>query len=333
MTPRDTGGDRTGPIFVVGCGRSGTTLLRLMLTAHPNIGIPPEGTFMLGLIGRYYRNGGALSESVESFCSEVFRSDRLSEWNLDRDKVLQRLRSVKYKSYANLVDAVYREYLASLDEQKQRWGDKNIDYVLEIPKIFALFPNAKIIHMIRDGRDIAISYRRLPFGPSNVFSTAMFWRRRTLTGRRYGRSAGPKRYCEVKYEDLVSRPEQECRRICRFISEDFSLQMLRHHEYNKAKELVPRHRLAWHGHTLEPVTTSRMGQWKHEMCECDRAIFECLAGSVLQEFGYETHDFKIRPGLGAALVWMGATWFARGMVRRSLDFVREGTAVRTLWRR
>lgn len=308
--------DHVSPIFVLGCGRSGTTLVRLLLTAHPDIGIPPEGRFVLDLFGRYYRGGAVLSEPVERFCKAVVSSDRFDEWKLDHGRILERLRSVGKKTYANLVDAVYRVYLAHLESGKRRWGDKNIEYVMEIPKILRLFPDARIIHVIRDGRDVALSYRSVEFGPRDLFGSAVFWRRRTLRGRAAGRRAGSVRYLEVQYENLVSKPEDACRRMCAFLGEAFSSEMLEFHEYNRRKQLVPQHRLGWHGNTLKPITASRSGLWREQMPTRELMIFESVAGKALKEFGYETHDFRVPARLRLALLRNGVAWAGRGIGRR-----------------
>lgn len=282
---------------------------------------------MLDLFGKYYRNGAVVSDPVERFCDAVFRSDRFSEWHLDRQRVLARLRAITHRSYANLVDAVFCEYLASHDPRKRRWGDKNAPYVLGIPKIFKLFPHAKVIHVIRDGRDVAISYQDVPFGPKSAFGAALFWRRRVLAGRRYGRWAGPARYCEVKYEELVGHPEQVCRQVCDFLGETFSPEMLKYYEYNRRKGLVPKHRLAWHQYTLEPVTVSRVGRWKHGMSERDRMIFESLCGSAMEQFGYQTQRFRTPGNAWAALLWTGARWAVRGLWRRGWELLGGGMIV------
>lgn len=321
--PSEPTGNRLSPIFVLGCGRSGTTLLRLMLASHPSIGIPPEGTFLMDLFKRYYRNGAVMREPVERFCEAVFSSDRFSEWNLHRDRVLARLRDVETKTYANLADAVYTEYLASQDGRQVRWGDKNIDYVMEIPKIIRLFPYAKIIHVIRDGRDVAVSYRNVDFGPSRVFDVAVFWRRRTLTGRHYGRWAGPDRYCEVRYEDLVTRPEQECRRVCEFVGEEFNESMLTFHEHNRRNVLVPKHRLAWHKHTLEPVTTSQMGKWERDLSEQDVMVFEFVAGTALETFGYKTHNYVLPMSVRIKLALECVGWVSRKLPRKGFELLRR----------
>ncbi len=314
---------KKGPVFVLGCGRSGTTMMRLMLTAHPNIAIPPEGTFMMDLFRRYHRGGAPLRGTIDAFGERVLRSRHFRDWGLDREQVLAQMRAVAEPTYAKLVDAVYRVYLSKLGAGKCRWGDKNIDYVLEIPRVLKLFPTAKIIHMIRDGRDVACSYRNVEFGPRTLFGTAVFWRKRTLTGRAAGRWAGPDRYCEVQYEELVAQPEAQCRRICDFLDETYDPQMLAFHEYNKKKGLVPESSRAWHKHTLQPVTNSRVGQWRREMSEHDLMIFEAIAGSALRRFGYETHGFRVPVSMRAELIGMGATWFYRGLARRTKEFVRD----------
>ena len=305
------------PVFVLGCGRSGTTLVRLILSANARIGIPPEGHFLTDLYGRFYRGSAEIGEKVERFCDAVMRSDRFDEWKVERSRLLRRLEGVETKYYANLVDAVYREYLATLDGSKQRWGDKNIDYVLEIPRLLRLFPEAKIVHVIRDGRDVALSYREMDFGPTDLFSCAVFWRRRVVAGRNAGQIAGPDRYTELKYEDLVVHPEETCQRVCDFLGEPFSSEMLAFHEYNKEKELVPKHRLGWHQNTLKPITRSRSGLWRTKMKTREQMVFEAVAGEELRAFGYETHDFRIPAGLKLTILRDRAAWLGRGLSRRA----------------
>lgn len=317
MTASDRQSDaRPSPVFVLGSGRSGTTLVRLMLTAHPSIGIPPEGTFMMDLYRRWYRGGRPINEPVESFCDAVMSSDRFGEWKIDRDNLLARLTAVNPKTYANLVDAVYVEYLATLDANKSRWGDKNIDYVLELPRVIRLFPDARIIHVIRDGRDVLASYKNVKFGPKGALGVAMFWRKRVQTGRRVGRTLGATRYYELQYERLVAHPEDECRRVCAFLDEAFDPQMLNFHELNREKELVPAHRLQWHANTLKPVTTARTGRWREQLSPSEVRTFETIAGEALREFGYEPLHEPATPAQKAALIGAWSAWLVRGLRRR-----------------
>lgn len=311
------------PIFVLGSGRSGTTLVRLMLTAHPNIGIPPEGTFMMDLYRRWYRDGRVIDEPIDRFCDAVLASDRFSDWKIDRERLRAALSRVPEKTYAHLVDAVYGAYLSTLDERKARWGDKNIDYVLELPRVVRLFPNAKIIHVIRDGRDVLASYKNVKFGPKGALGVAMFWRKRVLTGRRVGRTLGESRYYELQYERLVASPEDECRRVCGFLGEAFTPQMLEFHQLNREKELVPAHRLEWHANTLKPVTTERTGRWRDQLAPDEVKTFEALAGPAMREFGYELQNERVSPGLRVSLMGEWCTWVVRGVRRRVAERLKS----------
>jgi hypothetical protein len=274
---------------------------------------------MMDLYRRWYRDGRPIDEPVERFCDAVLASDRFNEWKIERDRLLARLSRVAEKSYANLVDAVYVEYLATIDASKTRWGDKNIDYVLELPRVVRLFPDAKIVHVIRDGRDVLASYNNVKFGPKGALAVAMFWRKRVTTGRRVGRTLGDARYHELVYEQLVEAPDTECRRLCEFLGEAFTPQMLEFHQLNREKELVPAHRLEWHANTLKPVTTDRTGRWRDQLSPDEVKTFEAVAGPALREFGYETDNRRVSTAFRVSLIRDWCAWVARGVRRRVAD--------------
>jgi Sulfotransferase family len=248
----------TEPIFpfVVGCSRSGTTLLRAMLDAHPQLAVPPESHF-------------ALATDVRRLRRALRRERWFALWDLEAPD----LRGL------NVADAVRALFAAYAGKQgKPRYADKTPHYVSHLPELAGRFPEARFVHVIRDGRDVALSLREVPWGPDGVEEAAMHWRRRVLEGRAAG--LGPDRYRELRYEALVAGPEDELRSLAAWLDLPYDDAMLRYAE----RPLVvpyPEH----HGRLRQPPTPG-VRDWRREMPPADVARFEAVAGDALEALGY-----------------------------------------------
>src|SRR2546430_1135755 len=155
----------TGPLFVVGCGRSGSTLLRLMLDAHPQLAVPPESHFIPQL---WRDHGGARPVDPDVIVRALVATPHFRHWKIPEDAVRRRVEELERPSFADVVGAAFE---ANADVYgKTRWGDKTPIYVRSIPLLARLWPEARFAHLIRDGRDVALSYLSLHWGPSTVWS-------------------------------------------------------------------------------------------------------------------------------------------------------------------
>ncbi len=269
------------PVFIVGCPRSGTTLLRMMLDSHPQLAIPPESHFIpkvWAVRRRYERNGSLL---VDRVAADIMHTDRYREWNLPEQYVWRRLHALTSPGIADIIETFFLAYMER--ESKQRWGDKTPGYSLDIPLIARLFPTARFIHLIRDGRDVATSLRD-HFKDLRPSDAALAWATRVRKGRAQGGVLGADRYLEVHYEDLVADPAEELSSICEFIGLDYRSDML---EYSRrVPEAVPEsEHLRIHSH-LDKPPTSGLRNWRAQMTPSDLALFEALAGRELEQFGY-----------------------------------------------
>jgi hypothetical protein len=197
--------------------------------------------------------------------------------------------------------AFYELYAES--QGKPRWGDKTPRYMRAMPRIQRALPEARFIHIIRDGRDVAVSQneRALAGGNLSMAESAARWRRRINTARVH--AADLPAYKEVRYEDLVTDPETTLRGICEYIDLPFDERMLHYSEHAEERlteidrdlgdgdERPVRagsERLEGHSMTLQPPSTERCGRWRDEMSAADAAAFEQVAGDLLEELGYET---------------------------------------------
>jgi hypothetical protein len=283
------------PIFVIGVGRSGTTLLRLMLHHHPRIAIPYESHF----IPRYHAelaSFGDLGDDANALrlITRILDEDIVKLWDhrFDAQRILARLRE---RSFSGIIDAVYVDYAAG--HGKERWGDKSY-YLDQLPIIHLLFPAAQYIHIIRDGRDVAASVLKLSWGPANLIAAAEWWNNHVWLGRRLGAILGGERYLEVRYEDLVEDPVGKLGQICKFLKEEYSPEMLDYHK--AAKAAIPSEWQHQHHNVDAPPKTARAYAWKREMDPIDVALFGRYAGGMLAEVGYEVpaiHVNKIRYGI------------------------------------
>ena len=266
--------------FVVGCGRSGTTMLRLMLDSHPELAIPTESYFPLWPNTSYRHPRGGVD--VPAFLAFAEATDWFRRWDVPPERLRARFAGERRLPYAEAMRRAFAAYAA--ERGKPRYGNKTPLHVVGLDRLAALFPEAVFVHIVRDGRDVAASFLEVPFGPRRLDEAALFWRDRVERGRASGRALGPARYVEVRYEALVDDPERELRRLAPFCGLDFDEAMLRSHE--RAAEAVANVRYRkFHGRTAEPP--SRVRDWRRSMSREDVETFEAAAGRSLRRFGYQ----------------------------------------------
>jgi hypothetical protein len=272
------------PFFVVGSARSGTTLLRLILNSHPQLAVPPESRFITELLPRSGR------VSVETYLKELAAHRRFQSWDIDKEKVRALLGGKDEVPYPFAIEMTYRAF--AQEHGKSRWGDKTPRYVEHIPQLVSLFPDAQFIHLVRDGRNVALSYAQMDFGPKTVAKAAQIWTRRVSRGIEDGRPLGPTRYCEIRYEDLAGDTETHVKQICEFLGVDFHPQMFDEEERSKgvndrAKKYNPHV-------TGQAVSATR--SWETDMPPDQVEVFEAIGGDLLQELGYERRYLAPSPG-------------------------------------
>ena len=189
--------------FFVGVARSGTTLLRAMVDSHPDITIPPESWFVTELAAcrRGYETPHGFD--IERFATDVLAHERFARWGISDDDLRAAVRDASPCDYPSAIRSVFSHW--AIRQGKQRYGDKTPGYLAELALIAALFPEARIVHLIRDGRDVALSYSDELGVP--VVNAIRLWRSRVRAGREAGRALGDARYREIRYEDLVADPD------------------------------------------------------------------------------------------------------------------------------
>ena len=264
------------PIFIVGCPRSGTTLLRDLLRSHPHLTFPNESHF----IPRLFRAYGDPQNEREArrLATIILKMTWVRAWGLS----LAPSFFADCRSYREVLSRLYEAWMRK--EGKIRWGDKTPLYVAEIPTLLEIFPPSKIIHIYRDGRDVALSWLRTDFGPKNLFTAARQWKYLVNTGRRTGANLSPETYLDISYETLLSHPEATMKRVCAFLNEPFCNDVLRPNRLPPEVIIMRRHTWA----SDSEIIKSNTAKWKKAMSPSDRILFESVSGDLLRELGYET---------------------------------------------
>lgn len=273
------------PFFVIGFQRSGTTLLRLMLNAHPDIAIPLDTA---GLWARYELKLPAYGD-LESelnrrrLVADILAEERIRLWKtpLTDDTVL---RAWTGPGYAGVVRAFHESYAAA--HGKSRWGSKDPGDMLRLDTLHRWFPTARFIHIIRDGRDACLSQLDQDFGFENLLECASAWREEVQWVRRMGAVLGNDQYFELRYEDLVADPEGNLRALADYLGVTFDIAMLHYHE--RVSDAVPDEKRHLWPLLAQPPQISNVGRWKTLLSHGKRICFEKRAASVLKDLGYDT---------------------------------------------
>jgi hypothetical protein len=282
---------------IVGSPRSGTTLLRLMLDSHPELAIPPETGF-LPLGARLSGSGDALRDAFfRAVTGYPRRSPNWPDHQVPAEEFRAALEAVDPFCVADGFRTFYTLYAGRFG--KRRWGDKTPRYVHHLESIGKVLPEAHFVHLMRDGRDVAVSLRQCSFSPgADIGVQARYWRDNVLAARSQGRRCA--HYLELRFEDLVRDPEAALRRVCGSVGLEFHGNVLRHHE--RASERLREHgdrrgaggellvtreeRRKTQTHATRPPDPSRVGLWREALSEAERARFEDVAGDLLQQLGY-----------------------------------------------
>lgn len=313
---------RRRPIFIIGCVRSGTTLLRAMLTAHPRIAIPYEAHAFSRIVSvpSPWSHRWSRAEVVGPI-GEFLAHTAVRFWKLDVAQVLAELPSAASYRYGEILQAIYSAYATR--EGKPRWGDKTPGNSFEIHHLTAAFPDAQFVHITRDGRDVYLSLRAVSASGErwalpwrDVTSAAKKWAWRERCAYQAGEPLGPGRYYRLRYETLAQDPSAALREVCRFLEEPFDARML---TYYKTHGLVPAHG-ATRKHRLlaQPPDPTRMYRWKREMAPADVRVFERLAGSALVKYGYD---------VSPSMRWRARAHLAAQTIRQPLkDLVCQPSA-------
>ncbi|MEV5571092.1 sulfotransferase [Spirillospora sp. NPDC052269] len=280
------------PVFILGCPRSGTTLLQLMLHSHPRVAIPAETRFVLPAYTERCDFGDLEDRENRRRLAEWIttrRVTRFGDLGLDAAAVTEEIVDGP-ATLGSALGIVFRAYARRFD--RVRWGDKRPSYSRNIPALLRMFPDAQFVHLIRDGRDCVASLCEMPWYKLDVHHAIAAWREAIDTGRRTAAHLGPDRYFELRYEDLVADPAAELAELCGFLGEEYDPAMT---EPRHIAELTVPPQKEWHSRTRSAVSSGRVGSWRTRLEPWEIGLADAAFGDRLTDHGYEPSGLP-RPG-------------------------------------
>jgi len=274
------------PFLIIGSGRSGNTLLRSMLATHSKIAIPPESYVLPKVIAKYYLlNFLPWKKLVKTVIVEFEKHKEFYTWDTDLSSIKEDLLSVpkKDRSLAKIVSAIYRQYIKKHFPSSKLWGDKTPLNTLYLSWINKLFPNAKYIHLIRDGRAVVNSYVKQGIYDNHGEACAR-WNTSIEKARKFKDKYGRDKVFEVRYEDLVVNPKKELEKICKFLDINFEQEMLEY--YKISGKLGDTKLYSHHKNVGKPLDRKLAKKWKQELSKTQRNEIEKNIGKNLKLLGY-----------------------------------------------
>ena len=274
------------PIFVVGAPRSGTTLFQRILDAHPQIGVADEIIYF-DIIVRVRDEVPDLNsrQAVDGLFERLPKMDHFHNWN-GLDEVLAVVREELLAAAEPSYPLFFLKFMQTYARLrgKERFGDKTPWNVRHLDEIVAMFPDARIVHLVRDPRANVASRIELPRTSKDVLTAAIKWRIDVEAAQRFAISgkASAGNYLEVRYEDLVRDPEPWVRKVCAVVGEKFDPSMLAFH---RSRDVMFKDQPYKEG-VFKPVNTASIDAYKQRLTPAQIRLIEMVAGPSMKRLGY-----------------------------------------------
>ncbi len=288
-------------VFILGHGRSGTTLLQTILDSNPNICAPLESRFVVHLKAKYQHLKKWTPEKKEQFIADVLAEQKIYLfWEIDIIQLKNRITNLPENSnYNELCLQVYLSRI-SLFEKKDITVivDKNPIYALMIPHLLSVFPDAKFIHIIRDYRASSSSTRTI-LTQKPIKALAYNWLLSNTEIEKV-KSKYPQNFHTLKYEDLLTNTIKEINNVTTFLNVEYNGNMLNYHDTLKQeipnyldrspnKKIEERRKIGInkvHKNIAKPIDPSFINKWKTKLTTEQVQLLDNICGEIAKKHGY-----------------------------------------------
>jgi len=272
--------------FIIGVYRSGTTLLRLILNAHSQIVVPREAFFLMPLLKKKYLNSLISRNTIKNFNEDLVKKAKIEKTYLqgtfiegNYSEVIAQILQHEKTTVKDFIDSIFSFYCYK--EGKSVWGNKTPPFFRKIDILHSLFPEAKFIHIVRDGRDVFHSMRKMEPLMNNVSVMALDWAYKLYKIETSFRKIHANNKITVRYEDLLEKPIETLKSICSLIGVEYESNMMDFYKSSFANASIRHSELIF-----KPINTSNKEKWKRNLTHREIEIFNLLAGHYLKKYNY-----------------------------------------------
>lgn len=273
------------PVFIVSSGRSGTTLMRSMLVAGGQIAIPAETQIIHMLPIKFHTTRGLSWDDQVRLIIASFESHRnFPLWQVNLADAYQKSLALPedQRSLARIINEVYFTYAAQAFPEARVWGDQSPIHTFYLPYIKKVFPKARYMHLLRDGRDV-VSSMVTRHGDDYLFEAVLRWQTSLKRIKSFQKGLDPEQYIEVRYENLVREPEPTLQKVCAFVGIGYTQRML---DYWKLPTTIEHKYKSFHENLGKPVFDSSIGKWRERLTTAQQDYVLKHLTVDLKELGY-----------------------------------------------
>lgn len=296
-------------LFMVSSGRSGTTLLASILNASEQIYIPYESDF----IARAYPYYSDLQQFTEDDYRHIFKifqsSAKQNGWGMSEEYVIRELKERSPQTFAEVNAVIYQAFHKQEQTENLAWGIKAPVLIASLKRITKVCPQSKIVHLIRDGRDVYLSYKKIhetskvKFGPKSVLQNALYWVDGLRRIEEFKSLSPHSQLYELRYEDLINNPDNSLRQLCQFLSIEYQPSM--HENFNSLErnnKVVPdSFKATIHKKVHGGLDATNTHKYLSAMSRWERIKFEFVAAPYLTKYDYKTEYSLLNTFLFAPL--------------------------------
>lgn len=298
------------PIFVVGANRSGTTLLRLVLNAHPRIAIPEEivyfGSFMAGVPIESWQSPPLAESRYAAFVRQFIEKKCAALEGIDHEALIGEIMQSETRDFR-------RPYQMAIEawarlHGKERWGEKTPGNLFYADVLRDMFPDARFIHMVRDPRAGVSSMMKTSFFPKDIVFNAMSRHKFMTRGRDILETAVPASHrTTLRYEDLVTNPEPTIKALCNFLEEDFHPEMLSFYK-DSSRYMKTEAATSFNKAATQPISKDNLEKWKAQLSPGDIARIEAVCRGEMVEYNYPLSSSRVPVAHRAELLIKQLYW-------------------------
>ena len=278
------------PFFIIGTQRGGTTLLRLMLNSHPQVGVPPESHFLLPIVQRFGQKKQLDKRDQEEIYHLILNEGRFDTWNINQHDLLKIFQELPENT--SLKEIIHSVFIAEVHtSDKSYWGDKTPEYLDIFEQLGHIFPKAKMVFLVRDGRDVVQSLADRGWQGWSVYQRSKYWLKGILKMHQYAKQF-PKRSLMVSYEALVKDAPGTLQKICSFLDFPYQSEMLEYHLQANQHITTAEKQNRIHTKLGRLPKPSDLQKWKTTQSTSKIFYTEAIIRNGLAKTGYELSLFR-----------------------------------------